>query len=112
MRGLAEHLFTSKFNILIKTRAQMYDSNYQMTLKLLEIEFLRFRHNNTRHCYASITKLYGICKTLMFYLFLDISYEPWHGNSNNVVCATSKASDQPVHTDGLIRALASCLNIL
>ena len=27
--------------------------------------------------------------------------------SNNVVCATSKASDQPVHTPSLIRAFAS-----
>ena len=24
--------------------------------------------------------------------------EPWHGISNSVVCATSKASDQPAHT--------------
>ena len=32
-------------------------------------------------------------------------YEPVHEISNNVVCATSKASDQPVHTRSLIRAL-------
>ena len=32
--------------------------------------------------------------------------------SNNVVCATSKASDQPAHTRSLIRAFASLLNIL
>ena len=32
--------------------------------------------------------------------------------SNNVVCATSKASDQPAHTRSLIRAFASRLNIL
>ena len=32
--------------------------------------------------------------------------------SNNVVCATSKASDQPAHKCSLIRAFASCLNIL
>ena len=38
--------------------------------------------------------------------------EPWHGISNNVVCATSKASDQPAHTRSLIRAFASRLNIL
>ena len=38
--------------------------------------------------------------------------EPAHEISNNVVCATSKASDQPVHTRSLIRALASCLSIL
>ena len=31
---------------------------------------------------------------------------------NNFVCATSKASDQPAHTHSLIRAFASCLNIL
>ena len=38
--------------------------------------------------------------------------EPWHVISNNVVCATSKASDQPAHTRSLIRAFASHLNIL
>ena len=27
----------------------------------------------------------------------QIFFEPWHGISNNVVCATSKASDQPAH---------------
>ena len=32
--------------------------------------------------------------------------------SNNVVCATSKGSDQPVHTRSQIRAFASRLNIL
>ena len=38
--------------------------------------------------------------------------ETWHGISNNVVCATSKGSDQPAHTRSLIRAFASRLNIL
>ena len=37
--------------------------------------------------------------------------EPRHEISNNAVCATSKASDQPVHTRSLIRAFASRLNI-
>ena len=32
--------------------------------------------------------------------------------SNNMVCATSKGSDQPAHTHSLIRAFASCLNSL
>ena len=35
-----------------------------------------------------------------------------HEISNNVVCATSKASDQPAHTRSLIRAFASRLSIL
>ena len=40
-------------------------------------------------------------------------YEPWHEiSNNNVVCATSKGSDQPAHTRILIRAFASSLNIL
>ena len=38
--------------------------------------------------------------------------EPRHEISNNVVCATSKASDQPAHTRSLIRAFTSRLNIL
>ena len=32
--------------------------------------------------------------------------EPVHEFSNNVVCVTSKASDQPAHTRRLIRAFA------
>ena len=37
--------------------------------------------------------------------------EPRHEISNNVLCATSKASDQLGHTRSLIRAYASRLNI-
>ena len=40
------------------------------------------------------------------------AYEPWYEISNNVVCATSKGSDQPAHTRRLIRAFASRLNSL
>ena len=39
-------------------------------------------------------------------------YEPVHDISNNVVCATCEASDQPAHMRSLIRAFASRLNIL
>ena len=38
--------------------------------------------------------------------------EPWHGISNNVVCATNKVSDQPAHTRSLIRAFACHLSII
>ena len=44
-------------------------------------------------------------------LFIAI-IEPWHGITNTVICATSKASDQPANTRNLIRAFASRLNIL
>ena len=43
---------------------------------------------------------------------LGITYEPQHEISNNVVCATSKGSDQPGDTPSLIRAFASRLNFL
>ena len=38
--------------------------------------------------------------------------EPRHEISNNVVCVTSKDSDQPAHMLSLIIAFASRLNIL
>ena len=41
------------------------------------------------------------------------TYGPWHEiSNNNVVCATSKGSDQTAHTRRLIRALASRLSTL
>ena len=39
-------------------------------------------------------------------------YEPRHEISNNVVCATSKASDQPARTRSLITAFTSHLHII
>ena len=42
----------------------------------------------------------------------QIIIEPRHEISNNVVCATCKASDQPAHMCSLIRAFASHLNFL
>ena len=44
--------------------------------------------------------------------YIKLLNEPWHEISNNVVCATSKDSDQPAHIRSLIRAFAFCLNIL
>ena len=43
---------------------------------------------------------------------MSIQYEPVHEISNNLLCATSKASDQPGHMHSLIRAFASRLSIL
>ena len=47
----------------------------------------------------------------IYQLYIN-KYEPRHKISNNVVCAASKASDQPGHMPCLIRAFASRLNIL
>ena len=41
-----------------------------------------------------------------------IKIEPVHEISNNLLCATSNASDQPAQTRSLIRAFASRLSIL
>ena len=43
---------------------------------------------------------------------VNLLIEPIHEISNNVVCATSEASDKPMHTRCLIRAFANRLNIL
>ena len=40
------------------------------------------------------------------------AFEPLPEISNNLVCVTSKGSDQSVHTRSLIRAFACRLNIL
>ena len=44
--------------------------------------------------------------------FIKLPFERWHGISNNVICATSRASDQPAHSRSVIRTFASRLNIL
>ena len=48
----------------------------------------------------------------LFMVFCLLEFEPVYEISNNVVCATSKASYQPVQTRSLIRAFASRLSIL
>ena len=62
-----------------------------------------------------------VCNGVMYYsqhsvfLFENLLKDrlgPVHEISNNVVCATSKVSDQPAHTRSLIRAFASRLSIL
>ena len=50
-------------------------------------------------------------RTIEQYIY-NKTYGPVHKISNNVVCATSKASDQPAHSRSLIRAFASRLSIL
>ena len=46
------------------------------------------------------------------YILFHLPIEPVHENSNHVVFATSKASNQPAHKRSLIRAFASRLSIL
>ena len=44
---------------------------------------------------------------IQFHWWDEIIFEPVREISNNVVCATSKGSDQPAHTRSLIEAFAS-----
>ena len=56
--------------------------------------------------------LYNFCHNLFIKADMKKIIEPVYEISNNVVCATSKASDQPACTRSLIRVFASRLNIL
>ena len=51
--------------------------------------------------------VYGKLKDVTYLIF-----EPRHEVFTNVVCATSRGSDQPAHNRSLIRAFATRLNIL
>ena len=53
-----------------------------------------------------------LCLNMDYTGSAESTYEPVHEISNNVVGATSKASDQPAHARSLIRASASRLSIL
>ena len=54
----------------------------------------------------------GVLMHLHLNVIVHNMNEPRHEISNNVVCSTSKGSDQPAHRRSLIRAFASHLNIL
>ena len=62
-----------------------------------------------------LTFIYNLARThpnkINECLYMTIN-EPVNEISNNVVCATSKASDHPAHTRSLIRAFASRLRII
>ena len=71
---------------------------------------LNFYYSIQMNRKADIIKLV-ICtylQNITIYIFPNktdgFNYEPVHEISNNVVCATSKASDQPAHMRSLIRA--------
>ena len=66
-------------------------------------------------CTKSFIKDTVLCHQMSYGMHIHSSFviiEAGHEISNNVVCATSKGSDQHVHTRSLIRAFASLLNIL
>ena len=69
--------------------------------------------NNIERAVTAVRKnFYQLPLILAALLHIDPINEPRHDISNNLVCATSKGSDQPAHTRSLIRAFAGRLNIL
>ena len=79
-------------------------------------ELLRnaFRGNKTfrKQCWISLDSWSIFCLRDIHENMRTKPNDPVHEISNNVVCATSKASDQPAHTRSLIRAFARRLSIL
>ena len=77
---------------------------------LLHYETVEFQQNPEKLS-LDIMMLMSILRNQVLLAKL-MRFEPVHEISNNVVCATSKASDQPAYTRSLIRAFASHLSIL
>ena len=76
---------------------------------LIKLIVLMILHNG----YAKKLQCISVCSVLRLTTATTLKLsEAGHEISNNVVCANSKASDQLAHTRSLIRAFASCLNIL
>ena len=65
----------------------------------------------TKYANCQLLYLQWVCPKKTLHMHGKLC-EPVHEISNNLVCATSKASDQPVQTRSLIRVFAIRLNIL
>ena len=74
--------------------------------------YKEFKHSLNRSVHEVLILITFARKWLKPPLNAQTDIKPQHGISNNVVCGTSKASDQPAHMCSLIRAFASRLNIL
>ena len=85
-----------------------------LNTKTLNVHCIDIQKHNLC-CHLLYLKITYIPEKNVFNTPLLLSFnsnEPVHEISNNVVCATSKTSDQPAHTHSLIRAFASHLSIL
>ena len=80
-------------------------------IKIEKSQFHYFPEKKHRNIAKRYTKTTKSPFPWLFQIF-HYQFEPGHEISNNVVCATSKASNQPAHTSSLIIAFASRLNIL
>ena len=83
---------------------------FQLDIELNRTIMIRPKVQKSLLSLIQTITLLCIMHTWCYCVFLKV--EPVQEISNNVVCATSKASDQPAHTRSLIRAFASRLSIL
>ena len=81
-------------------------------LKLMDKKIFTILHSIFLSLDLWIKKQQAVTEINIFITEMQIIIEPVHEISNNVVSATSKASDQPANMPSLIRAFASHLSIL
>ena len=99
---LVQKISFTTFGVSIGDFFTIYAFALQPTLRYV-------RHKIMAHCQYTCTSFFTTCPVL---ITVKRYFEPRHEISNNVVCATSKHTDQPAHMRNLIRVLVNHLNIL
>ena len=103
--------FRVVFETICSTRNRYHPKLTSFNMDILLYVYLIFCIiQNTSWSFCKLFTLF-LGALISFWLYLNLP-EPVHEISNKVVCATSKASDQPAHTRSLIRAFTSRLTIL
>ena len=87
----------------------LYMSKYLIVGNLMHwLKFISFLLSCRSKRFVSLTRgAVGWSVVCDYDIYWSYSYESRHEIFNNVVCTTSKFSDQPAHTRSLIRAFAS-----
>ena len=100
-------LNTWSMSCVKEEKKNMFTRHVQTKLMQISLQI-----NQSSDCYCVYKKRFELFKCWIFQLMSYNKIEPVHEISNNLVCATSKAPDQPAQTRSLIRAFASRLSIL
>ena len=108
----------SKLERLLKTTTQKYVTKQpkfiakNINLKNTESAFINIKYR--KEVWSALYKLENVLYVLKCncYAYFSQLIVPQHEISNNVECATSKASDHPAQMRSLIRAFAGRLSIV
>ena len=109
--------FENQFSVFLRVAVL---HRFNCTYNTLSHKILVLLTNTESHYLSKCGQLHSGAPCLNFdlslhhlpYFMYRTIIEPQHEISNNVVYATSKASDQPAYMRSLIRAYASHLNVL